>query len=596
MEQARGRVEKTEIVEMAIKYINHLRENNKSLCTPEAAATFKNLTFGGQILDSGLKMNTLSSINLNQFKEESEQSNASLQSSLQNSINLSSKKQQFAGDSSADDYLNGARDCYTQVFKFLATTPLLQTGQPAKERLNEQLIIDLKAYLDANLIKSSPEPQQQPHNSLAGKRRVDFSPKSSSSIQSVDGLQIKLEEMDVEESSCRMRKQEKLNFEDKFNGSKQPSYCGNLSASKSLNAPNGLSANLAGCKLNELDKQHLISKFPSGLSSATLKNYLTNNELLKSDYLLKSGYGGNLDLELNPSIKSRSLTSSPNSSNLDGGYKFKSSIKEKFDAESNIKVGRSESDHNALSRPRSATVGANASSIRRLNPISLDLKEKIGNSIAELNAATCYEAGRLESGANGKSLDSRLNLGQPLQHPPPLPKSNLVKRTSPGFVLHPYQPYYVPIEIDLNNLMTHFTKPNQAISHPDELLSQLQSNIAQHLSGKAAQLNSLNACSASFLSATNGSQNSLNQFSEHLSYSSPSLSSLNSLHNSSFATGYLQNASLKCCLDDGDKLAGEPIGDHPGVIMYPISISVNFKFPPLSLSAILNAQNSQKSS
>lgn len=590
MEQARGRVEKTEIVEMAIKYINHLRDNNKSLCTPEAAATFKNLTFGGQILDSGLKMNTMSSINLNQFKEESEQSNASLQSSLQNSMNLSGcKKPQFAGDSSTDDYLNGARDCYNEVFKFLATTPLLASGQAAKERLNEQLIVDLKAYLDANLIKSSPE---QSHNSLAGKRRVDFSPKSSNSIQSVDGLQIKLEEMDVEESSCRTRKQEKLNFEDKFNGSKLPTY--SLSASKSpLSAPNGLSANLASCKLNELDKQHLIPKFPGALSSATLKNYLTNSDLPKSDYL-KSGYG-NLDLELNPSIKSRSLTSSPSNSpsNLDGGYKFKSSIKEKFDAESNIKVGRTEhlGDHNALSRPRSATVGANASSLRRLNPISLDLKEKIGNSIAELNAAACYETGRLES---VKSLDSRLNLGHPLQHPPPLPKSSLVKRTSPGFVLHPYQPYYVPIEIDLNNLLTHFTKPNQAISQPDELLSQLQSNIA-HLSGK--QLSGLNACSASLLSATNGSQNSLNQYSsEHLSYSTPSLNSLNSLHNSSFATGYLQNASLKCCLDDGGKLTGESAGDHPSVIMYPISIAVNFKSPPLSLSAILNAQNSQKSS
>ena len=557
---------------MAIKYINHLRENNKNLCSPEAAASFKNLTFGGQILDNGLKMNTLSSINLNQFKEESEQSNASLQSSLQNSVNLSKKSLQF--DTLADDYLNGVRDCCAEVFKFLATTPLLQSAPTAKA---EQLIIDLKAHLDANLIK------QEPHNSVAGKRRVDFSPKSSNSIQSVDGLQIKLEEMDVEESSCRARKQEKLNFEDKFNGSKLSSYCGGLPASKSLNAPSGL--NLT-CKPNEVDK-HLLSRLPSALSSTTLKNYLTNNDLLKTDYL-KSNCYGNLDLELNPSIKSRSLTSSPNSSNLtDGGYKFKSSIKEKFDAESNLKVCRSEhlGDHNAMSRPRSATVGANASSIRRLNPIALDLKEKIGNSIAELNAAAVYESsGRLD----GKSPDVRLSLGQhPLQHPPPLPKSSLVKKTSPGFVLHPNQPYYVPIEIDLSNLMTHFTKPNQP--HADELLSQMQSSI-QHLSGKA-----VNACS-SFLTATNGSQNSLNQYSEHLSYSSPSLNSLNSLHNSSFATGYLQNlqnASLKCCLDDG-KLA--EAADHSGVIHYPIMISVNFRFPPLSLSAILNAQNSQKSS
>lgn len=563
---------------MAIKYINHLKENNKNLCSPEAVASFKNLTFSGQILDNGLKMNTLSSINLNQFKEESEQSNASLQSSLHNSVNLSKQKPlQF--DSPADDYLNGIRDCYTEVFKFLATTPLLATGQAAKERLNEQLIIDLKAYLDLNLIKH----QAEPHNSVAGKRRVDFSPKSSNSIQSVDGLQIKLEEMDVEESSCRTRKQEKLNFEDKFNGSKPlSSYCGGLSASKSLNAT-------LASKLSDVDK-HLVSKFPSALSSATLKNYLTNNDLLKTDYLKSGCYGNPLDLELNPCIKSRSLTSSPNSSNLgDGGYKFKSSIKEKFDAESNIKVCRSEHLGDHMSRPRSATVGANASSIRRLNPISLDLKEKIGSSIAELNAAAAYENSRLEG--NGKSPDSRLHplAGHPLQHPPlPLPKSSLVKKTSPGFVLHPSQAYYVPIEIDLSNLMTHFTKPNQPNSQPDELLSQMQSSI-QHLSGKAVQLN---ACS-SFLTATNGSQNSLNQYSEHLSYSSPSLNSLNSLQNSPFAPGYLQNASLKCCLEEGKP--SEP-ADHPNVIMYPIMISVNFRFPPLSLNAILNAQSSQKSS
>ena len=102
---------------MAIKYINHLRDNNKNnFNSPE---TFKNLSFGDQSVDNSLsKLNNFSSINL--YKDESEQSNASLQNSLQNSINSINQNlnKQF-NDTSNDDYLNGFRDCYSEVIQFL---------------------------------------------------------------------------------------------------------------------------------------------------------------------------------------------------------------------------------------------------------------------------------------------------------------------------------------------------------------------------------------------------------------------------------------------------------------------------------------------
>lgn len=540
---------------MAIKYINHLRENNKNIfnSTPETGTKFKNLTFGTHILDnSHLKMNSLSTFNLNQFKDESEQSNASLQNSLQNSMNLT-KQTSFNETVNNEDYLNGFkngyRDCYSEVIKFLTNTSILQ--QSTKDRFNEQLIIDqLKVYLDAQLINQQ---QQEINSSLTSKRRVDFSPKSST----IDGLQIKLEEMDVEESSNKFKKhQEKLNFEDKFN--KLASFkAGNLQN----NANSSVNLNLTK------DDKHLMSKCPS---NNTLKNYLANNDLSKTDYFKNNCFG---NLDLNSSIKSRSLTSSPNSSNLDGGYKFKSSIREKFDAEFSSKMCKSElnsNDHTMTSRPRSATVGANATaSIRRLNAVTLELKEKIGNSNAELNNA--FDTTKL---LDNKCLNSKILMNSNstrlgLNHPPLPLKSNLMKKTTPGFVLHPNQLFYIPIEIDLNNLMTHFTKPN-----PDDLLINLQQVIQQqNLLGKQQTLNS----------RTMSSQNSLNQFQDHLSYSSPSLNSLNSINNSSIPAYLNGNNSMKCCLDDIKEQ------DH---ILYPISISVNFKFPPLSLNAILNSQKS----
>ena len=485
----------------------------------------------------------------------------SLQNSLQNSISINStKQQQQFNESSNDDYLNGFRDCYAEVIKFLTTTTALHSS---KDRLNEQSICDLKAYLDSNLIKHQ---QQELNHSLANKqRRIDFSPKSSASAQSVDGLQIKLEEMDVEESSSRQRKHEKLTFEDKlFNNINKLSYCNNLSVSKSGN----LNANLPATNLNTLTASKLIED-----NNHTLKNYLTNNEMLKADYLSnlkRDRFISNLDLNLNPTIKSRSLTSSPNSSNLDAGYKFKSSIKEKFDAEFNSKAFKTDhlaSDLNKLSssRPRSATVGANASPhLRRLNSASLEMREKlILNSTSELSQLT-----------ENSCLDSKL-LASNNQHTVPL-KSSLVKRLSPGFLLHPNQSYYMPIEIDLNNNVTHHFKPN-SINHHHENLLNLQ-NLTNNTINKSPQ-SKLTTSQLTFVN-TNGSQTSLNQFQDHLSYSSPSLNSLNS----SLSNHLHTNNSMKCCLDENNQ----------ELVLYPISISVDFKTPLLSLSAILN--QSQKSS
>lgn len=541
---------------MAIKYINHLRDN-KNFSAPDASNFAKSLSFGNQLLDN--KLTSFSSINLNQLKEdESEQSNASFQNSMHNSFQSSMNKP--FSESASDDYVNGFRDCYTEAIRYLTTTAIQQQLQPTKDRFNEQLIVDLQTYLDAILSKN-----QQDLNSLANKRKiVDFSPKSSISVQSVDGLQIKLEEMDVEESSTRAKKQDKFNSSNSFDA-------------QSGNAIN-LSTTTGKCQ-------------PASMNN-TLKNYLTNNDLLRADYI-KSSCFANLDLDLNPAIKSRSLTSSPNSSNLDyPAYKFKSSIREKFDAESKT----------CKSRPRSATyAGANASSIRRLN-VPLEHKEKLVNSTAELNARENGRAIVEHRLLENRSIDQQLDGGRPDGNQ--LPKSsNSTKRASPGFVLHPNQSYYIPIQIDLANLMTHLTKPNATnplVSQEDLLinlpsLSGLQSAHASATSPQQPQqsqrttvgqkinqqlnlhyLNHLN-------SLQNSSQTSLNQsFQDHLSYSSPSLNSLNSINNSSLSN-YLQNSSIKCCLDD--KLTDD-------TLLYPISISVNFKFPPLSLNAILNSQKS----
>lgn len=571
----RGRVEKTEIVEMAIKYINHLRDNTKS--NFNSTETFKNLSFGDQSVDNSLsKLNNFSSINL--FKDES---NASLQNSLQNSLNqnLNNLNKQF-NDTSNDDYLNGFRDCYTEVIQFLTTNEAklsqISLHQPAlKDRLNEQLIIDLRNYLD-NFLK-----KQQQFNQLNSKRRVDFSDttklfnnNNQNTLQSVDGLQIKLEEMDVEESSNRLKNKnlnDKLNFEDKFPKLTFNNCC-----------TNNLSKSLANNNNSTPNNTNLNSNIDTANFNKTLKNYLTNNELLKTDYLKNNFNNSNLDL--NPTIKSRSLTSSPNSSNLDAAYKFKSSIKEKFDAEFNSKLNRLDDNKMAMSRPRSATVGANTASIdkiRRLNT-ALELKEKIINSNTELNAD------RLESIDNNRLNNNKNNLNNSLHNQQQL-KLNLIKKPTPGFILHPNQSYYIPVEIDLNNL-TQQIKSN-LINHNELLnLENLHNltNLHQKNSSKTQQLNhqiNLHQLNQNAFLNTNFSQNSLNQFQDHLSFSSPSLNSLNSINNSSIPN--CLNQTIKCCLDD--KFANE--NSEP--ILYPISISVNFKFPPLSLNAsVLNSQKS----
>lgn len=563
---------------MAIKYINqltisNLRDSKSNYNSPETS--FKNLSFGDQSVDNSLsKLNNFSSISsINLFKDESEQSNASLQNSI-NCINQNLNKQKL--NESFDDYQNGFRDCYKEVIKFLSDAKRLQSN----DRLNEHLIIDLRAYLDSTLKKQS----NQLNNN---KRRVDFSPKS---YQSVDGLQIKLEEMDVEESSVRMKNKqngnEKLSFEDKFPKLSFNNCCSNSKPTINSNNSNHSVPMTVASNLN-LSTANLNN---------TLKNYLTNTDLLKTDYRKNNFTNSNLDL--NPTIKSRSLTSSPNSSNLDSGYKFKSSIKEKFDAEfNNSKL--SKLDHltempskQSMSRPRSATVGANASSIRRLNN-ALELKEKIVNSNAELNAD------RLDKSIDNKlgNLNALNNLNDLSSLNNQQLKSCFTKKMVAGFILHPNQAYYVPVEIDLNNNLTQASKPNL---FNQELLFNLQnfqklnclnnlSTNLNNLSTKQPQLNhqlNLQLNQNAFLNTINGSQNSLNQFQEHLSFSSPSLNSLNSINNSSLS-GY-PNQQAKCCLDD------KFLANDQEATLYPISISVNFKTSPLSLNATI--VNSQKSS
>ena len=474
---------------------------------------------------NGSSFNSISS-SCNRCKQQDSKASSLADNSLMHDSSMS--------DFLTESYQTGFRDCISESVRFLLQ---LDARSPA-DLMCVRLTHHLNQYLQRVQPPLPPTPnsvssifssslnsslQQLPINltNSPSNGSVCTTPSQDNSIppincsafneswalirpqSALDKIQIKLEEMEVEEnqsvssSLTAARRLQQLQQESHHwsnvsgsgsvnTGSSTPSPTAcPISPLSSMNA----AAIAAAAACNSTATPVSLSLFPrpiaislnpvqsptSAFSSSNLQSTSERRSPLLLDSLANGSLGTTAPLRRLSAAglaKSRSLTSSPNSSNgtpdTPAMYKFKKNIKERFQADLQSALLRPVSnasvcDHlpsecppgcpTAGLRPRSATISTELCNGRPLPPSVAASRQRLllnNSDLTTSNASLSASSVCSFVGSSNASLATNGSMNGSNTTPP--------GSCSPGFLLHPSGSFYVPIEVQLgcrNNGSSH---------------------------------------------------------------------------------------------------------------------------------------------